>query len=82
MVYKGLLILNKKIKSLYGLKRSSRKWHKRSDSYMIQIGYTRCEYDGCVYVKSLDYGLLSALWIVVTYDEGASIFVALIPSTP
>ena len=37
-------------KSLYGLKQSLRQWYKRFDSYMIQIGYTRCEYDCCVYV--------------------------------
>ncbi|GMI71564.1 cysteine-rich RLK (RECEPTOR-like protein kinase) 8 [Hibiscus trionum] len=43
-------------KSLYGLKQSTRKWYKRFDSYMIQIGYKRCEYDCCVYVKSLNDG--------------------------
>ena len=32
-------------KSLYGLKQSPRQWYKRFDSYMIQIGYTHCEYD-------------------------------------
>ena len=31
--------------SLYGLKQSPRQWYKRSDSYMIRIGYKRCEYD-------------------------------------
>ena len=41
-------------KSLYGLKQSPRQWYKRFDSYMIQIGYRRCEYDCCVYVKSLN----------------------------
>ncbi|RVX11676.1 Retrovirus-related Pol polyprotein from transposon TNT 1-94 [Vitis vinifera] len=41
-------------KSLYGLKQSPRQWYKRFDSYMIKIGYKRCEYDCCVYVKSLD----------------------------
>ena len=40
-------------KSLYGLKQSLRQWYKRFDSYMIQIGYTRCEYDCCVYVRIL-----------------------------
>ena len=29
-------------------------WYKCFDSYMIRIGYKRCEYDCCVYVKSLD----------------------------
>jgi hypothetical protein len=41
-------------KSLYGLKQSPRQWYKRFDSYMIKIGYKRCEYDCCVYVRSLD----------------------------
>ncbi|KAE8674058.1 hypothetical protein F3Y22_tig00111769pilonHSYRG00329 [Hibiscus syriacus] len=45
-------------KSLYGLKQSPRQWYKRFDSYMIKIGYNRCEYDCCVYVKSLDDGSL------------------------
>ncbi|KAE8673805.1 hypothetical protein F3Y22_tig00111772pilonHSYRG00229 [Hibiscus syriacus] len=43
-------------KSLYGLKQSPRQWYKWFDSYMIKIGYNRCEYDCCVYVKSLDDG--------------------------
>jgi hypothetical protein len=43
-------------KSLYGLKQSPRKWYKRFESYTIQIGYTRCEYDCCVYVCILEDG--------------------------
>lgn len=38
---------------MYGLKQSSRQWYKKFDSYMIEIGYTRCEYDCCVYVRAL-----------------------------
>ena len=41
-------------KSLYGLKQSPRQCYKCFDSYMIRIGYKRCEYDCYVYVKSLD----------------------------
>ena len=41
-------------KTLYGLKQSPKQWYKRFDSYMIQIGYTCCEYDCYVYVKMLD----------------------------
>ena len=40
-------------KSLYELKQSPRQWYKKFDFYMIQIGYTHCEHNCCVYVKSL-----------------------------
>ncbi|KAL6314158.1 hypothetical protein AAG906_011900 [Vitis piasezkii] len=33
---------------------SPRQWYKHFDSYMIKIGYKRCEYNCCVYVKNLD----------------------------
>ncbi|KAE8657094.1 hypothetical protein F3Y22_tig00116997pilonHSYRG00993 [Hibiscus syriacus] len=54
-------------KSLYGLKQSPRQWYKRFDSYMIKIGYNRCEYDCCVYVKSLDYG--SFIFLLLYVDD-------------
>ena len=52
-------------KSLYGLKQSLRQWYKRFNSYMIRIGYKRCEYDFCIYVKSLDDGsyIFSLLYV-------------------
>lgn len=43
-------------RSLYGLKKSIRKWYKRFDSYMLHIVYRRCDYDFCVYVSNLDDG--------------------------
>ncbi|KAE8731263.1 hypothetical protein F3Y22_tig00002840pilonHSYRG00865 [Hibiscus syriacus] len=54
-------------KSLYGLKQSPRQWYKRFDSYMIKIGYNRCEYDCCVYVKSLDDG--SFIFLLLYFDD-------------
>jgi len=54
-------------KSLYGLKQSPRQWYKRFDSYMIQIGYKSCEYDCCVYVKSLDDG--SFIFLLLYVDD-------------
>ncbi|KAL4312354.1 hypothetical protein GQ457_01G013740 [Hibiscus cannabinus] len=54
-------------KSLYGLKQSPRQWYKRFDSYMIQIGYKRCEYDFYVYVKSLDDG--SFIFLLLYVDD-------------
>ena len=47
-------IVYKLKKLLYGLKQSPRQWYKRFDSYMIQIGYNRCEYDCYVYVHILE----------------------------
>jgi hypothetical protein len=41
-------------KSLYTFKQSLRQWYKRFDSYMIQIDYTHCEYDCCIYVHILE----------------------------
>uniref|UniRef100_A0A2N9ID98 CCHC-type domain-containing protein n=1 Tax=Fagus sylvatica TaxID=28930 RepID=A0A2N9ID98_FAGSY len=54
-------------KSLYGLKQSPRQWYKRFDSYMIQIGYTRCEYDCCVYVRILEDG--SYIFLLLYVDD-------------
>jgi hypothetical protein len=54
-------------KSLYGLKQSPRQWYKRFDSYMIKIGYKRCEYDCCVYVRSLDDG--SFIFLLLYVDD-------------
>ena len=52
-------------RSLYGLKQSPRQWYKQFDSHMIQIGYKRCEYDYCIYVKSLDDGSFVFLLLYV-----------------
>ncbi|KAE8708925.1 Serine/threonine-protein kinase HT1 [Hibiscus syriacus] len=46
---------------------SLRQWYKRFDSYMIKIGYNRCEYDCCVYVKSLDDG--SFIFLLLYVDD-------------
>uniref|UniRef100_A0A2N9HC61 Integrase catalytic domain-containing protein n=1 Tax=Fagus sylvatica TaxID=28930 RepID=A0A2N9HC61_FAGSY len=54
-------------KSFYGLKQSPRQWYKRFDSYMIQIGYTRCEYDCCVYVRILEDG--SYIFLLLYVDD-------------
>ena len=54
-------------KSLYGLKRSPRQWYKRFNFYMIQNCYKRCEYDCCVYVKSLNDG--SSIFRLLYVDD-------------
>ena len=54
-------------KSLYGLKQSLRQWYKRFDSFMLRIGFTRCEYDCCVYTKRLDDG--SFIYLLLYVDD-------------
>ena len=54
-------------RSLYGLKQSPRQWYKRFDSYMLKIGYRRCDYDCCVYVRSLDDG--SFIFLLLYVDD-------------
>src|ERR1044072_7548899 len=61
----GLVCKSKR--SLYGLKQSPRQWYKRFDSYMLKIGYGRCEYDCCVYLKSLDDG--SYIFLLLYVDD-------------
>ena len=41
-------------KSLYGLKQTHRQWYKKFDSFMVSQGYTRSEYDHCLYFKKLN----------------------------
>ena len=50
---KGRLVC-KLNKSLYGLKQSHRQWYKKFDSFMVSHGYTRTEYDHCLYLKKLN----------------------------
>ena len=54
-------------KSLYELKQSPRQWYKGLDSYMIQIGYTHCKYDCCVYVCILENG--SYIFLLLYVDD-------------
>lgn len=54
-------------KSLYGLKQSRRQWYKRFDSYMIELGYNRSEYDCCVYHNKLGDG--SFIYLVRYVDD-------------
>jgi len=52
-------------KSLYGLKQSPRQWYKRFDTFMLQIGYKRGEYDCCVYSRAFDDGHMIILMLYV-----------------
>ncbi|GKA51263.1 retrotransposon protein, putative, ty1-copia subclass [Tanacetum coccineum] len=47
-------------KSLYGLKQSPRQWYKRFDVYMISNGFSRNNYDSCVYFKEF-----ATRWVIL-----------------
>ncbi|GJV77739.1 ribonuclease H-like domain-containing protein [Tanacetum coccineum] len=52
-------------KSLYGLKQSPRQWYKRFDVYMINNGFSRINYDSCVYFKEFAPGMYIYLLLYV-----------------
>ena len=54
-------------KSLYGLKQSPRQWYKRFDSFMIDHGYSRSDYDSCVYHKRFHDG--SSVYLLLYVDD-------------
>ena len=43
-------------KSLYGLKQAPRQWYKMFDSFMLAHGYSRSNYDHCIYLKQFPNG--------------------------
>ena len=51
-------------KSLYGLKQSPRQWYKRFDSFITTTGFSRSDYDSCVYFKRVDDGFVYLLLYV------------------
>jgi hypothetical protein len=52
-------------KSLYGLRQSPMQWYKKFDSFMVNLNFTRNEYDHCVYFKKLESGMLIILVLYV-----------------
>ncbi|GJT03766.1 NAD(P)-binding domain-containing protein [Tanacetum coccineum] len=50
-------------KSLYGLKQSPRQWYKLFYVYMISNGFSRNNYDSCVYFKKFAPGSLMYLMV-------------------
>ncbi|GJQ92313.1 retrovirus-related pol polyprotein from transposon TNT 1-94 [Tanacetum coccineum] len=52
-------------KSLYGLKQSPRQWYKRFDVYMTSNGFSRSNYDSCVYFKEFAPGMYIYLLLYV-----------------
>ncbi|KAL9254003.1 Retrovirus-related Pol polyprotein from transposon TNT 1-94-like protein [Drosera capensis] len=55
----------KLMRSLYGVKQPSRQWYKRFASFMITHGYSRCEYDPCVYYSFCGDGPIVLLSLYV-----------------
>lgn len=51
--------------SLYGLKQSPRQWYKRFDSFMVNVGFVRCEYDNCIYCKEVEDDIVIYLLLYV-----------------
>lgn len=54
-------------RSLYGLKQSPRQWYKRFDNFMLKHGFSRSEYDSCVYLRSCKDG--SLIYLVLYVDD-------------
>lgn len=52
-------------RSLYGLKQSLRQWNKRFDDFFRAQGYTRSEYDQCVYFMMNSEGVYVYLLLYV-----------------
>lgn len=52
-------------KSLYGLKQAPRQWYKKFDSFMIDHGYQRTNFDRYVFVKRFDDGEFIILLLYV-----------------
>eukprot|EP00253_Pinus_taeda_P032867 PITA_32867 len=40
-------------KSLYGLKKAPRAWYAKMDSFLLEIGFSRCHYDNTIYTKKV-----------------------------
>lgn len=51
-------------KSLYGLKKSPRRWNKRFHQFMKKQNFLRSEHDSCVYVKRVESGWVYLLLYV------------------
>ncbi|KAK9065390.1 hypothetical protein SSX86_016773 [Deinandra increscens subsp. villosa] len=61
------IILSLTAKSLYGLKQSPRQWYKRFDEFVVSNGFTRSEYDSCVYFR--EYNSQDYLYLFLYVDD-------------
>ncbi|GKE54392.1 retrotransposon protein, putative, ty1-copia subclass, partial [Tanacetum coccineum] len=53
-------------KSLYGLKKSSRQWYKRFDTFMLSQSFKISDYDSCVYLKFVNG---SPIYLLLYVDD-------------
>jgi hypothetical protein len=59
-------------KALYGLKQAPRAWNAKLHARLLELGYTRCESDHCVYVRAQGPATILAVYvddIVIVCDE-------------
>ena len=54
-------------RSLYGLKQSPRQWYKKFNSVVTKVGYTRSNYDTCLYYANLNSE--SATFLLIYVDD-------------
>lgn len=52
-------------KSLDGLKQAPRCWYKQFDSFMLSLGFSRCEANHCAYFQRYDDGSFIILLLYV-----------------
>ena len=52
---------------MYGLKQSPRQWYKRFDKFITEYGYTRSQFDNCVYFRKLLDG--SFIYLLLYMDD-------------
>ncbi|MCO5600682.1 hypothetical protein L7F22_054797 [Adiantum nelumboides] len=58
-------LVYKVLKSLYGLKQSSKQWYHKFDAFMHSIDYQQSNEDPCLYVKRQSNGQLIMLILYV-----------------
>eukprot|EP00253_Pinus_taeda_P031974 PITA_31974 len=68
-------------KSLYGLKQAPRAWYAKMDSFLLEIGFSRCHSDNSVYTKKVGKSLIilvlyvdDLILTVLQSREGISLF--------
>ena len=55
----------KLLKSLYGTKQAPMNWNDELNASLIELGFTRCKADTCMYVKQSKTGRMILLGVFV-----------------